>query len=181
MIGFGLDSVVKGRENQQKGFEPLPDGKYVVEVEKIEDWKAQEFKDAEINVRDADGKIVKGADGKNMKVKADFTAYSANITFTVIDGEFTGRKIFGNVTTHPDVLFLLEGFLFAVNKKEIVLTDLQKECINKRLIVEVYTRETTRTKADPHTGMDVTITAKKNAVRNFLKLDLVGTEDDLGL
>jgi len=168
---IGLNNVVEGKETVQKAYTPLPEGKYKVSVEVIKDWVGKDFKDVDINQRDADGKIVKDDDGKNVKVKATFTAYSADITLSVTDGEFKGRKIFANVTTHPDVLFLLEGFLYAVGKSSIVLSALQKECINKNLEVEVYNRSYTKTVTDPSTGLDKDVEFTKTAVRNFFKLD----------
>jgi len=173
----GLKSIVKGKENPQIKFTPLPDGEYKVRVEEIKDWVAKDFVDAEINQRDTDGKIVKDDTGKNVKIKASFKAYSADITFMILEGDFAGRKIFANVTTHPDVLFLLEGFLYAVGKTEIMLQDLQKECLGKILGVDIFNRKYTRTKANPLTGIDETIESTKTAVRSFLKLELTEDED----
>ena len=175
----GLNSIVKGKENVQIKYTPLPDGKYHVYVEEIKPWVAKDFVGVDINQRDSDGRIVKGDDGKPTKVKATFTAYSADMTLTILDGEFTGRKIFANVTTHPDVLFLLEGFLYAVSMPEITLSDLQVKCKGERLIVDTYNREYVKTKANPLTGIDEQIVSNKTAVRSFLKPELMDADSGI--
>ena len=185
IYNIGLDSVVTGKEMEVKSYDILPEGRYIVIVDKIDDWKGKDFDKVEINKRDSDGKVVKDDNGKNVKEKASFKAYSADIKLKVVSGEHEGRIIFTNITTHPDVLFLLEGFLYANNKSDILLNKVQKECVGNILEVEVYHKKWDRVKANPQTGVDETLESVKLAVRNFFKSDFVlsevSEEEDLGI
>lgn len=170
-----LNSKVVGKE--VKNYEPITAGVYDATVEEIGSWKAKEFVDALINKKGDDGLVVKDESGKIEKVKETFTAYSADIKLKIVGGDFDGRYVFANVTTHPDVIFLLDQFIFAT-VGTCVLSDLQEKAIGANIRVNVGIKEYPKTTVDPNTALETVTMKTKNYVRGFYKSNIV---NDLGI
>lgn len=170
-----LNAVVQGKE--AKGFEPLPAGVYDAVVDTIKPWVAKEFKDALINDRDEEGFVIRDENNKTVKVKADFTAYSSDIVLKITSGDYEGRLIFANITTHPDVSFLLDQFIYAT-VNSCVLAELPEKALGLPVRVNVGVREYVKTVTDPNTALDKEEKRVTNQVKGFYKTNIT---NDLGI
>lgn len=170
-----LNSKVVGK--QSKSFEPIPVGVYEAVVETIEPWQPKEFVNAKINKKDESGLVVRDDNGKIEKVDADFTAYSADLRLKITSGDYEGRLVFANLTTHPDVSFLLDQFIYAT-VTSCVLAELQDKALGKPLKVNVGIKEYPKTYVDPNTAIEKTEMKTKNYVKGFYKSNIV---QDLGI
>lgn len=151
-------------------FEQIPAGRYECVVSKVGEWEAKDFANVAVNLRDDSGKILKDDNGDRVTEKMDFTAYSANVVLDIVDGDFYGRKIFTNVTTHPNVLFLLEGFIYAIKAdKGLRLTDLADSAVGKRVAVDVYHRTYEKRVVDPDTAKETKVPVVSVSVKSFMR------------
>lgn len=175
ILDLDLNSKVEGKET--KNFEPIPAGVYEAVVANIEPWEAKEFIDVKINKKDESGLVVRDENGNIEKVDASFTAYSANLRLKIVSGDYEGRIIFANLTTHPDVRFLLDQFVYAT-VTSCVLADLQEKSIDKPLKINVGIKEYPKKYVDPNTAIEKTEIKTKNYVKGFYKTALV---QDLGI
>lgn len=164
MIDFG--KKVQGKE--QKSYDDLPVGRYTVSVKEIGDWEIKSIKNANIIVRDEDGSMAKDEKGKVKKEIVPLLEYATSkVKLEVVDGEHAGRLIFTNLSTHPDALFVMEGFLFAIDKSEVSLGDVKKECEGEMLDVELNYRTYEKPITDQATGLTITESKKVQDVKKF--------------
>lgn len=166
MIGQDLNG--KARAAAPTSYEPIPEGDYLVRVKEIKPWK-ETVKDISINVRDEEGLLVKDSEGKLIKeLHKNYSFYNANMTLEVIDGEYKGRLLFTSLTTHPNVSFITENFLYAVEVDEVPYAEIQNTCTNKQLEVGVIVNnENFKTSQDPVTGKEVKTPNPRNEVKTF--------------
>ena len=108
------------------------------------------------------------------KVKKEHVAnlvyHTAKVKLRVIDGEFEKRIITTFLTTHPDAIFVTEGFLYAVDETQMKLSDMQSKLKGKTLIVDLDYREYNKTTTDKETGIDRVEVRKMPNVKKFLRL-----------
>lgn len=164
MIDFG--KKVQGKE--QKSYDDLPVGRYTVKVKEIGDWEIKSVKNANIIVRDEDGEMEKDEKGIVKKEIVPILEYATSkVKLEVVEGEHTGRLIFTNLSTHPDALFVMEGFLFAIDKSEVALGDVKKECEGEMLDVELNYRTYEKPTTDQATGLTNVESKKVQDVKKF--------------
>ena len=86
-----------------------------------------------------------------------------------MNGDNKDRLIFTSLTTHPNAVFIKEGFLFAIGEDEMTFGEIPTKCVERLLSVEVYSEDYTTTKANPDSGIDETITKTKNRIKRFIR------------
>lgn len=164
---------------ERKPFEPLPEAEYVVEVTEIKPWKAS-TKDVWVSQRDGNGRLIKDSAGKIVKeLHKNLTFYNCNVTLTIAEGEFKGRKMWTNLTTHPNATFITENFLYAVEEDEITYGQIPTICINKKLVVGTENKEYTVTATNADTGLEEEIKKVKTEVKTFQRLPILEKDQEL--
>ena len=152
-----------------KGFEKLPDGTYHVKVEKFEDWKTVKVKNARIKERDEQGRIVKGS----FLTVDELEFYTANITYVITEGEHTGRKIFANLSTHPDQAWSIGRFVYALGLDDVTPAELPMYAVTGSLKVTVafVDKSYDKTVTDPDTGMETVVSKETTRayINEFIK------------
>lgn len=167
--------TIKGRpqaDKERKEYTPLPEGIYKVEVVELGEWKPQTKAVEFINAKDSKGNLLKDDEGKLIKDKVNNYSFNTlDVSMKVIEGEHAGRYIFGTLTTHDNVVFLTEAFLFAVGVDEISdLNDIyNKDIIGKVLQVETTNQEYTKEVLDKETGLSSPVTKVKTRVKKYIK------------
>lgn len=183
MINTGLDKkfVAKPDSEDQpskRSYEPIPSGNYTVKVLEIQPWEKQ-IKDIYVNLRDNSGKVIKDATGKNQKeLIKDVEYYNSLMTLEVQGGEHAGRRLFTNLTTHPNASFITDNFLYAINEREMIASDIPKKAPDRFLDVTVEIASYNKTQVDPDTGIETVEVRTKNEVKAFKKASLVKTVDN---
>lgn len=175
-----LDTVVSAVKQEEVSYDVIPEGKYLVEVVQIDDWEKKSKKNALITRRDERGFAIKDEKGKVIKDKVDnLEWYQCNVRFKIIEGDFTNRIVFSNLTTHPDALFMTQGFLYAVGLSELPLGKVQETCLGRKLIIDVYHSEYTKKEVDKTTGIEVEKTYTNARVKTHIRPDLPETSDTI--
>lgn len=164
-----IDFKVKAKE--MVTFDDLPVGRYQVYVHEVKEWQEKIVKDAMISQRDENGETIWSEKGKPLKEKiAELKYVAADVVLKVVDGEFKGRNIFTRVSTHPDALFVLEGFLFALDLGEINVGELKKHAEGLPLEVDLDYRTYNKITTDKNTGIDTVEEKKAQNVKKFYRI-----------
>lgn len=172
-----LNTVVSAvKQEESVGYDVIPEGKYLVEVVQIDEWEKKSKKNALITRRDERGFAIKDEKGKVIKDKVDnLEWYQCNVRFKIIEGDYANRIVFSNLTTHPDALFMTQGFLYAVGLSELPLNKIQETCLGRKLIIDVYHSKYTKKEIDKTTGLEVEKTYTNARVRTHIRPDLPET------
>lgn len=160
--------LVTGEPTQKKGFDPLPSGEYVVEIESIADPVEVSIDNAKLKLRDETGKIVRGEFTTTPHL--DFARF--DVTLKIADGEFAGRKIWTKLSTHPDYVWVLKGLLYATNNTNLTLAQLkQLEGTIVKVDANSVEQTYTKTEIDPVTALQTEVekTTTKTFVNRYLK------------
>jgi hypothetical protein len=162
------ERIISGEEKPKQAFKALPNGEYVVRIDEIKTPVEVSIENAKIKLRDASGKIVKGE--FETIDKLDFARF--DITLTITEGEFAGRKIWSKLSTHPDYMWILKGLLYATGNTNITLSELSA-LVGTTVKVDTNTTEQsyTKTEIDPTTALETEVqkTASKTFVNKYLK------------
>lgn len=151
-----LDTVVTAEEQKNTEFELLPKGDYIVKIVEIEPWSKRTLKNVTLKP-------------SNEKVES-VDIYNANVKMEVIEGEHTGRWLFDNLTTHPNMPWVVKGFIYAVGEENIKLSQIQRlegSVCKVHVKIDSYEKKVT----DKDTGLETTYTKEKNAIARYIKLD----------
>lgn len=183
MININLNDKVEAKANEKKTgkLDPIPVGVYMVKVDKIDPWK-EIVKDIMVNVVDDRGRLVRDENGQIVKeLQRDVKFYTADVQLSITEGDFAGRKIFTNLTTHPNALFITQNFLYAIRAEIMRYADIPEKCIGATLSVETVNEERTRNTIDPVTGLEAQMPTVYSKVKTFIRPPLQETENDSGI
>lgn len=183
MVNTGLDNKYVAKEGGQTNFEPIPDGEYTLKVKEIDPWK-KSTKTIKVIQRDENGNAIKDEKGNNVtETINNCEFYNCNVKFEVVGGEYNGRVIFHNLTTHPNMNWAIPNFLYALNLKELTASQIQSTCVNKECLGTVYTDSYEKTVQNRETGIDEIVTRKVNRIKSLkpLNKETESTEINLGI
>jgi len=178
---LNLDSKVKGKEPQNTGdFEPIPKDRYPFKVKEVKPWKAK-TQNINVIVKDKNGYAKKDDKGNVIReLKKDVTYYNADIVLEVRDGEYKGRLVFGNITTHPNAEFITENFVYAIGLDEVELGKLPNLAQGKTLDADISINEDAyKYEENKVTGQKDKVISPKNEIDKFYRteLEVEETED----
>lgn len=148
-----LDEVVVAEEQKNTDFsELIPKGTYKVEIMEIEDWKSKVIKS--LTLKPSGDKV------------QDVTIYNANVKMKIIEGEYEGRWLFDNITTHPNIPWSVSGFVHALGAEKIKLSEIQT--LEGRTC-NVSIKKASYTRTNKETGLDEEV--EKNEVTRYTRLE----------
>lgn len=178
MINTGLDRKYTARAGGQTNFDPLPDGSYTLKVKEIDPWKMSK-KTIQVIQRDENGNAIKDEKGKNVtETVNDCEFYNCNVKFEVVDeGQFKGRLVFHNLTTHPNMSWSIDNFLYGVGIEDCSAGEIPTRCIGAMCYAEVYTDSYEKTVQNKETGIDEVVERKINRVKSLKPLDTPKTNN----
>jgi ribosomal protein S28E/S33 len=151
---------------------PLPEGTYTVQIVELGEWQSKVKAVGMINAKDSKGNLLR--DDNNGIVKdqvKNYEFFTLEIKMKVVEGEHEGRTIYGSLTTHDNVLFLTENFLYAMGISELNnINDLFKHnLVGKRLKVETQNQTYTKAVMNNDTGMSTDVEKIKIRIKKYLK------------
>lgn len=155
-------------ETKSTGYDPLPSGEYIVEIEEIKDPVEVKIDNARVKLRDENNKIVRGE--YTTVDHLEFVRF--DVTLKIAEGDFSGRKIWTKLSTHPDYVWVMKGLLYATNQTQLTLADLN-QLVGSIVKVDTNTVEQNYTKRelDPVTAIETEVekTTMKTFVNRYLK------------
>ena len=181
MVNTGLDNKYIAKEGGQTNFEPIPDGDYTLKVKEIDPWK-KSTKTIKVIQRDENGNALKDEKGNNItETINNCEFYNCNVKFEVVGGEYNGRIIYHNLTTHPNMNWAIPNFLYALNLKELMASQIQSTCVGKECIGNVYTDNYKKTVQNKETGIDEEVTKEVNRIKSLKPLNKETESVDVNL
>lgn len=150
---INLDTVIKPEKSEVVDYSiPVPEGNYICKVLEIKPWKAKT--------------LVKVVNPKTQEVSADVTVYNATAVLEIIEGEHKGRRLFYNLTTHPNMPWVIPNFLYATRTDQCSLNELTTACVGGTLEASVKIEEREIIREDRETGIPIPRMEKLNSVRS---------------
>lgn len=171
MINTSLDKKYVAKAGGQTNFDPIPDGDYTLRVKEIEPWK-ESIKTIQVIQRDENGNVIKDVNGKNLtETVSNCKFYNCNVKFEIVDGEYNGRLVFHNLTTHPNMSWAIPNFLYALNMQELTASEIQKSCVGKMCIGTIYTDTYEKVQQNKNTGIDEIVIRTVNRIKSLKPLN----------
>lgn len=186
MVNTSLDTKYTAKEGGQLNYDPIPEGDYLLKVKEIDPWK-EVIKNIKVIQRDEDGNVIKDENGKNVtETVNNCKFYNCNVRFEVVEGDYAGRLIFHNLTTHPNMSWSIPNFLWGLGLTELAASEIQKACVGKECFGHVVIEDYEKTVQNKETGLDETTTKEVNKVKSFKPLENPNEEttnitDNLGI
>ena len=184
MVDTSLNKKYGAKASSNANFEPAPEGKYTLIVKDISDWKAK-TQNIQVIQKDENGTPILNEKGEKIKeLVENCTFYSALATLEIAEGEHKGKRVFYNLTTHPNMDFNIANFLYGVGldgiSPEEIKTSIGRHCVAK-VVVETYEK----TVQNKDTGLDEVQSRQTNKVHYFEEYnfeDIDETDElDIGL
>lgn len=167
---ISLNQPVKAKQGGTFDGTPAPEGDYILRVVEIGPWKMN-TKTIQYIIKDDNGRPIKDEKGKNKTEKwENCEIHNANIVLEIVGGEHEGKRVWHNLTTHPNMEFSIPNFLYGVGVEELAASQIQSTCVGKLCYASVIIEEYSKEKQDESTGDIVVETRKSNKVKNFKKM-----------
>lgn len=171
MVNTSLDRKFTASAKGAINYDPIPDGLYTLRVKEVDPWKETK-KTVQVILKDEEGNVLKDEKGKNLtETVNDCVFYNCNVKFEVVGGPNDGRLIFHNLTTHPNMSWSIDNFLYAIGIPELAASQIQSTVIGAMCQGTVYTDTYTKVVQNKDTGIDEEVERKINKVKNLKPLD----------
>lgn len=156
---INLNTKVKAEKSSGVDFSiPVPEGEYTCRVHEIKPWKERTV--AKITLSKT------GEELTNVKI------YNCGVVLEIVEGEYKGRRLFYNLTTHPNMPWIIPNFVYATGKEELTPAELTTECVGRYVKAVVVIEEKTIEKEDKSTGLVEEETKKVNTVKTVKESEL---------
>lgn len=185
MVDTSLNKKYTARKGVDIDYSPIPDGEYTVRVKEVSPWKS-ETKNIKVIQRDENGKALK--DEKNVNItelQNNCTFYNCNAKLEIVGGEYDGRLIFHNLSTHPNMPFQIPAFLYGLGVSELSASEIQEKTKGLMCLANIYTDSYDKKVQNKDTGLDEIKPTYINRVKSFKQLPATkpnnDIEEDLGI
>lgn len=171
MINTSLDRKYVAKEGGQPNYDPIPEADYRLRVKDIDPWKAV-TKTVKVIQRDEEGNALQDAKGENItETIPNCEFYNCTAKLEVVGGEYNGRIIFHNLTTHPNMDWNIPNFLYALGLKDLMASQIQTACKGMECIGHVYIDTYDKVIQNRETGIDETVKKTVNRIKSFKPLE----------
>lgn len=171
MVNTGLDRKYVAKEGGQTNFDPIPEGDYRLRVNSIEPWKST-TKTISVILKDENGNVLKDEKGNDItETVPNCEFYNCIVKFEVVGGEYNGRLIFHNLTTHPNIDWNIPNFLYALGVPELSAGQIQNSCKNLECEGHVFIDSYDKTVQNKETGIDEIVKKSINRIKSLKPLN----------
>lgn len=182
MVDTSLNKKYTAKESVAMDYSPIPDGLYRAKVKEVSPWK-KETKTIKVIQRDENGNALKDEKGNNItETVQNCEFYNCSVRMEITEGQYSGRLVFHNLSTHPNMPFSIPAFLYGLGVSELAAGEIQDNVPGKECMIDVITETYTKTVQNKETGLDEEQERQINKVKNFKQLPDQDTEmNDLGI
>lgn len=179
-----LNKTYKADKGQDLDFSPAPEGYYELRVKEIKPWK-ETIKDVAIIQRDEKGKALKDDKDKNItEMSKNHKIYNAQVVFEIVGGEHDGKRIWHNISTHPNTPYSIPSFLYGLGVRELAASKIQETCVGMMCEAKVAIETYDKKEVDKDTGIETITKVPKNVIKSFKEKPAAPNtedEDDMGI
>ena len=169
MINTSLDKKYTAREGGQPNFDPIPEGDYKLRVKEVDPWKSVR-KTIKVIQKDENGNAMQDERGNNVTETQECEFWNCTAKLEVVDGEYAGRIVYHNLTTHPNMDWNIPNFLYALGLKDLMASQIQSTCKGMECIGHVYIDSYDKTVQNKDTGIDEVVKRTVNRIKSFKPL-----------
>lgn len=182
MVDTSLNKKYTAKESVAMDYSPIPDGLYRAKVKEVSPWK-KETKTIKVIQRDENGNALKDEKGNNItETVQNCEFYNCSVRMEITEGQYSGRLVFHNLSTHPNMPFSIPAFLYGLGVSELAAGEIQDNVPGKECMIDVITETYTKTVQNKETGLDEEQDRQINKVKNFKQLPDQDIEmNDLGI
>lgn len=182
MVDTSLNKKYTAKESVAMDYSPIPDGLYRAKVKEVSPWK-KETKTIKVIQRDENGNALKDEKGNNItETVQNCEFYNCSVRMEITEGQYSGRLVFHNLSTHPNMPFSIPAFLYGLGVSELAAGEIQDNVPGKECMIDVVTETYTKTVQNKETGLDEEQERQINKVKNFKQLPDQDIEmNDLGI
>ena len=182
MVDTSLSKKYTAKESVAMDYSPIPDGLYRAKVKEVSPWK-KETKTIKVIQRDENGNALKDEKGNNItETVQNCEFYNCSVRMEITEGQYSGRLVFHNLSTHPNMPFSIPAFLYGLGVSELAAGEIQDNVPGKECMIDVITETYTKTVQNKETGLDEEQERQINKVKNFKQLPDQDIEmNDLGI
>lgn len=179
MVDTSLNKRYVAKEGVNIDYSPIPDGEYTARVKEVGKWEPV-TKTIKVIQRDEDGRAIKDEKGNNVtETVQNCTFYNCNVKMEIVGGDYDGRIIFHNLSTHPNMPFAIPAFLYGIGLQELAAADIQEKTVGKLCLVDVYTDSYEKKVQNKDTGLDDVEIKRVNRIKNFKQLHSEQPNNDI--
>lgn len=165
-----LNKTYVAKEDKGLDFTPAPEGEYHLRVLEISPWKAGNPQSIAVIQRDDKGKALKDEKGKNVTIREEgIVVYNSSVQLEIVGGEHEGKRVFHNLTTHPNAPFSIPSFLFGVGIESISASEIPQKAKGKLCYAKVTIESYDKVIQNKETGLEEVQTRKVNKIGHFKK------------
>lgn len=182
MVDTSLNKKYTAKESVAMDYSPIPDGLYRAKVKEVSPWK-KETKTIKVIQRDENGNALKDEKGNNItETVQNCEFYNCSVRMEITEGQYSGRLVFHNLSTHPNMPFSIPAFLYGLGVSELAAGEIQDNVPGKECLIDVITETYTKTVQNKETGLDEEQEKQINKVKNFKQLPDQDIEiNDMGI
>jgi hypothetical protein len=182
MVDTSLNKKYTAKESVAMDYSPIPDGLYRAKVKEVSPWK-KETKTIKVIQRDENGNALKDEKGNNItETVQNCEFYNCSVRMEITEGQYSGRLVFHNLSTHPNMPFSIPAFLYGLGVSELAAGEIQDNVPGKECMIDVITETYTKNVQNKETGLDEEQERQINKVKNFKQLPDQDIEmNDLGI
>ena len=170
MVDTSLNRKYEAKEGVQLDFSPIPKGEYTIRVKEISPWK-EEIKNIKVIQVDENGKALLNEKGEKITtLENNCKFYNCNVKFEVVGGEYDGRLVFHQLTTHPNMSFNIPAYLYALGLNELSASEIQTETLNKMCLANVVIDTYDKHIQNKETALDEIVKKEVNHIKSFKQL-----------
>lgn len=170
MINTSLDRKYTAREGGQPNYDPIPEGDYRLRVKEVDPWKAVK-KTIKVIQKDENGNAIQDTKGNNVTETQECEFWNCTAKLEVVGGDYNGRVVFHNLTTHPNMDWNIPNFLYALGLKDLMASQIQNTCKNMECIGHIYIDSYDKVVQNKDTGIDETVKKTVNRIKSFKPLE----------
>lgn len=171
MIDTSLNKKYKANAGGGNDFSPIPEGEYKFKIKEISPWKEQK-KTIKVYQKDENGNYIVDSKGEKVTVTVqDCVFYNSMIKLEITEGEYKGRLVFHNITTHPNMNWSIDNLLYALKLEELSAAQIPTICLNMELAGKVTIDKYKKIVQDKETGIDTEQIKEVNKIKSLKPLE----------
>ena len=171
MVNTSLDRKYVAKEGGQTNFDPIPEGDYRLKVKDIDPWK-EVIKTIKVIKKDENGNALEDEKGNKLtETVENCKFYNSIAKLEVVGGEYNGRIIFHNLTTHPNMDWNIPNFLYALGVPELSAGQIQAYCKGLECVGHVYIDSYNKIVQNKETGIDEEVKKQVNRIKSLKPLN----------
>lgn len=176
-----LNTSVDASEVDAPDYSPIPNGKYVLKLTKVDEWKPRVLKNFSVISYDNKFQKMVGPDGKDVvNVVPELTVYDTKLTFSVLEGQYKGRQVTHFVSTYPNTPWVIPSMLAGFGVPTLKLSNMST-LVGETVTATVGSKPGKDKKVtDRDTGIEETVPGRIfNNIERFFKKEVVNELDGL--